>query len=132
MERITGPQLRAARALLALTAEDLGKRAEIDCDMIRRLEASGMPHAVSGTDCEAVLRVLAASGVTFTNDGTTGVTLRRSAPDLDRQISKTEDLIAGRNTSGPKTPDRGMELVRLGNDENQLRKLKAARRLLDQ
>lgn len=132
MEQITGSQLYAARVLLQWSPGHLAELADIDDDVVLRLEASASPLVASRECCEAICSILTAAGVTFMNEGRLGVSVPSGPVNLDRQISSTEDRIAGRNMSGSKSPRSGMELLRQGNDENELRKLKATRSQLDE
>ena len=61
----TGAQIRAARALLRWSMQDLADKAQIGISTVQRMELSdGMP-ASSGKNIEAVQHVLEAAGVEF-------------------------------------------------------------------
>jgi predicted transcriptional regulator len=73
---ITGPQLRAARALLGMEQVELAKRARVARGTIRRMESfEGEIGARTGT-LALVQRVLEKAGVEFLNDGQPGVRMR--------------------------------------------------------
>lgn len=72
---IDSDQIRAARALLRWSAEELAKRAQVSLSTIRRMEAdSGIP-STSAKNLEAVERSLSDAGIEFIakNGGGTGV-----------------------------------------------------------
>ena len=79
---LTGPQMRAARALLDWTAADLSTRASVSYATVQRAEqAEGIPNMLS-PNLAAVKAALEAGGVEFINgeyqgDGGPGVRLRR-------------------------------------------------------
>ena len=73
---ITSDQIRAARALLRWSAQELAASAKVGISTVQRMEgAEGVPSA-SGRNLEAVQRVLEAAGVEFTNGDTPGVRLK--------------------------------------------------------
>jgi predicted transcriptional regulator len=74
---ITGPQLRAARALLGMEQVELAKRARVARGTIRRMESfEGEIGARTGT-LSLVQRTLEKAGVEFLNDGQPGVRLKK-------------------------------------------------------
>ena len=74
---ITSDQIRAARALLRWSAQELATNAELGISTVQRMEgAEGVPSAW-GRNLAAVQRVLEAAGVEFINDDTPGVRLRK-------------------------------------------------------
>lgn len=90
---ITGPQIKAARALLGVDQKTLARMAELSVPTIQRMEASD--GTVGGT-VESMTRVIAAiedAGVEMINDGSTsvaggrGVRLRQADPDRSEQRS---------------------------------------------
>lgn len=78
---ITGPQIRAARALLGWSAAELADRAGVSYPTVQRAEsAAGIP-AMKTTSMLAIQRQLEAGGVLFLDpganrDGGAGVRLR--------------------------------------------------------
>jgi transcriptional regulator with XRE-family HTH domain len=76
---ITGAQIRAARALIRWTAEDLAREAALGVATIRRAEASDGPLQMTASNLAAVQRTLEAAGVEFIfeNGGGQGVRLRK-------------------------------------------------------
>lgn len=76
---ITGAQMRAARALLKLSAEDLAKAASVGIATIRRAEGSDAAPNMTTANNLTVKRYLEAAGVEFIpeNGGGAGVRLRK-------------------------------------------------------
>lgn len=75
---MTSAQLRAARALLRWTAEDLAQRAHVGVATIRRAEAADGDIPMIPATESAVRAALEGAGVEFLDDGAaTGVRLRR-------------------------------------------------------
>ena len=74
---LTSDQIRAARALLRWSAQDLANKADIGISTVQRMEnAKGVPSA-SGKNLEAVQRTFERAGVEFTNSEAPGVRLRK-------------------------------------------------------
>jgi transcriptional regulator with XRE-family HTH domain len=65
---ISGPQLRAARAMAGLDRHQLADKAGISVQSVRRLEAMGRIRA-NVTTVDSLQRALEAAGVEFTDDG---------------------------------------------------------------
>ncbi len=82
---LTGPQIRAARALLGWSAEELAKRSGVSYPTIQRAEqAAGVPRMMA-PNLFAVRSALEAGGVLFFDagehrDGGAGVRLRAPPP----------------------------------------------------
>jgi hypothetical protein len=79
LEKITGAQVRAARALVRWTAEDLAVASKLGVATIRRAEAiDGIPN-LTGANAAAIRRALEAAGVEFiaSNGGGPGVRLTK-------------------------------------------------------
>ena len=77
---ISGAQIRAARALLGLSATDLAERAGVGWATVQRFEsAEGLPQGRSGT-LQRIKEALENEGVTFVGDpvASPGVQLRRA------------------------------------------------------
>jgi transcriptional regulator with XRE-family HTH domain len=75
---ITAEQIRAARALLRWSAEDLARQAGISIRTIQRLElASGVPPSLA-KNLESIQKTLEGAGVLFIdeNGGGPGVRLK--------------------------------------------------------
>ena len=79
---ISGAQIRAARALLAMSASELARRAGVGWATVQRFErAEGVPDSRSGT-LQRIKETLEDAGVTFLGDPVTspGVQLERRLP----------------------------------------------------
>src|SRR5437016_9619620 len=64
---ITGGQMRAARALVRWSAEDLAREAMLGVATVRRAEASDGPVQMTAANAAAVTRALESAGIEFTN-----------------------------------------------------------------
>lgn len=80
---MTGRQLRAARALLNWTGEQLAAVAGISLVTIRRAEATDGPLRLMPANVQALRSAFEAAGVTFTHDaaGRVGVSQRVEATE---------------------------------------------------
>lgn len=78
MENITGRQLRAARALLGWSAQQLADASKVGVATIRRVEPNDGPVNMIASTIAAVRRALEAGGVEFIaeNGGGVGVRMR--------------------------------------------------------
>jgi transcriptional regulator with XRE-family HTH domain len=72
-------QIKAARALLDWSQEQLAASAEVSIPTIKRLEANDGPLGGRGLTVEKILTSLEAAGVEFTNGDQPGVRLTRAA-----------------------------------------------------
>jgi transcriptional regulator with XRE-family HTH domain len=80
---LTGGQIRAARAALRWSAQDLADKAKVGVQTIKRFEAvDGVPPSRSSTLLD-VQHALEAVGIEFIGapDDGPGIRLRRRAPD---------------------------------------------------
>ena len=76
---LTSAQLRAARALVRWSAEDLARHSAVSVTTIRRAELTESETSMTAANNQAVRRVLKSAGVEFIeeNGGGPGVRLRR-------------------------------------------------------
>ena len=76
---LTSRQIRAARALLGWTAEDLAKKATLGLATIRRAELAADTTSMTAANDLAVRRALEAAGIEFIDEdgGGPGVRMRR-------------------------------------------------------
>jgi transcriptional regulator with XRE-family HTH domain len=73
---ITGGQIRAARAFLRWSAEDLAKRAKVGVQTVRRAErGQGTPNMLAN-NMQAIQRAFEAAGIDFFDGDAPGVKLR--------------------------------------------------------
>lgn len=79
---ITAEQIRAARALVRWSAEDLARASGVGHSTIRRMEASDGVPAATVKNLLAIQRALEKAGVEFIpeNGGGPGVRLQRRGP----------------------------------------------------
>jgi hypothetical protein len=76
---MTSGQIRAARALLRITAENLADASKVGLATIKRAEAADGPLRMTAANLDAVRRALEAAGIEFIaeNGGGAGVRLRK-------------------------------------------------------
>ncbi|MCT8970693.1 transcriptional regulator [Microbaculum sp. A6E488] len=81
MNSITGAQVRAARALVRWTANDLATAAKLGVMTIRRAEGTDDAVSITPANADAIRRALECAGVEFIeeNGGGPGVRLKGSA-----------------------------------------------------
>ena len=79
MRLLTSEQIRAARALLRWSAEDLSRHSAVSLRTIRRAELAEGRMAMTTANNEALRRALESAGVEFIdeNGGGPGVRLRK-------------------------------------------------------
>jgi transcriptional regulator with XRE-family HTH domain len=80
---ITGSQIRAARAFLRWSAEDLAARTKLGVATIRRAEAQDGPITLTPANADAIQSAFEAAGIQFIfgNGGGPGVRLRHPVRD---------------------------------------------------
>lgn len=76
---LTGRQMRAARALLGWSQDDLASKSGVGLTTIRRTEVVDGPVKMIRANIEAVVRTLADAGVELLEDGGEGVRLQSLA-----------------------------------------------------
>jgi hypothetical protein len=76
---LTSPQIRAARALIRWTAEDLSRQSAVSLRTIRRAELAERDTSMTAANDLAIRRALEAAGVEFIdeNGGGPGVRLKK-------------------------------------------------------
>jgi hypothetical protein len=76
---LSSPQIRAARALIRWTAEELSRQSAVSLRTIRRAEIAKRDTSMTAANDLAVRRALEAAGVEFIdeNGGGLGVRLRK-------------------------------------------------------
>jgi hypothetical protein len=82
---LTSPQIRAARALVRWSAEDLALHSALGVTTIRRAELTENETSMTAANNHAVRRALESAGVEFIdeNGGGPGVRLRRRSSKED-------------------------------------------------
>ena len=78
--RLTSAQIRAARALIRWSAEDLARESVLGVATVRRAELSESQTTLTSANDRAIRRALEAAGVEFIDGdgGGSGVRLRKS------------------------------------------------------
>jgi len=81
MDVITGAQIRAARALVRWTAEDLANAASVGVSTIRRAEAENGPPTITVANLKLIRVALESAGIEFIseNGGGAGVRFKKSS-----------------------------------------------------
>jgi DNA-binding XRE family transcriptional regulator len=76
---LSSSQLRAARALIGWSAEDLSRQSAVSLRTIRRAELAGYDSSITLANALAIRRALEAAGIVFIeeNGGGLGVRLRK-------------------------------------------------------
>jgi transcriptional regulator with XRE-family HTH domain len=82
LKALTSAQIRAARALLRWSAEDLARKSTLGVTTIRRAELTEGETSLTTANDLAVRRTLEAAGVEFIDEdgGGPGVRLRQRSP----------------------------------------------------
>jgi transcriptional regulator with XRE-family HTH domain len=73
--KITGGQIRAARALLRWTAEELAERSRLGVATIRRAEAVDDAVPITVANADTIVRAFEEAGIEFINGDAPGVRL---------------------------------------------------------
>ena len=88
---LTSAQIRAARALLRWSAEDLAERSLLSVATVRRAELTEEATSMTGANDLAVRRALEAAGVIFIDEnGDAGPGVRLRKPQRRRLRLRTE------------------------------------------
>lgn len=76
-QKVSIPQIKAARALLGWSQDDLAARCGVSQPTIKRLEAEGGELGGRVETGEKICRALEKAGIEFTNGGAPGVRLKK-------------------------------------------------------
>jgi len=76
---ITGGQIRAARAFLRWTADQLARKAQLGVATVRRAEIADNEPSITVANAAAIRQALEEAGVEFTNGDAPGVKMRKGA-----------------------------------------------------
>jgi len=128
---LTGAQIRAARALLRWSADDLAKHAKLGVATVRRAEATDGPPSITEANGEAVRAALEKAGVEFINSDQPGVKLIKNAKgvaEISQQIDALEDKISSIPAPTEPSPEAAMNTMRKAVAESDLTKLKTRRK----
>ncbi|WP_337268406.1 helix-turn-helix transcriptional regulator [Oryzifoliimicrobium ureilyticus] len=80
MNGITGAQIRAARALLRWSAEDLAKAASVGVTTIRRAEAEDRQPSITAANLKLIRITFEGAGIEFIPEDGGGVGVRFKKP----------------------------------------------------
>ena len=75
-QKVSIPQIKAARALLGWTQDDLAARSGVSQPTIKRLEAEGGELGGRAETGTKIRRALEKAGIEFTNSNSPGVRLK--------------------------------------------------------
>ena len=75
--RISGLQIKGARAMLRWTAQDLADKTTLGIMTIRRAEAVDGPVRLTAANAETIARTLEKAGIELLDGDTPGVRLRK-------------------------------------------------------
>src|SRR5450631_2181054 len=133
MKLITGAQMRAARALVRWSADDLAKHSKLGVATVRRAEAAEGQPPITESNCDAIERALESAGVEFIaeNGGGPGVRLKKTAKgveEISQEIDALEDKISSMPAPTEPSPEAGMTIMRKAVAKNDLAKLKNRRK----
>ena len=78
-QSLSGAQIRAARALLRWSAEELARKTSLGHNTIKRAEANDGKTSLTTANELAIRRALESAGVEFTNGDRPGVRLSEAA-----------------------------------------------------
>ena len=78
-QKVSIPQIKAARALLGWSQDDLAARSGVSQPTIKRLEAEGGELGGRAETGEKIRRALQKAGIEFTNGDGPGVRLRKKS-----------------------------------------------------
>jgi DNA-binding XRE family transcriptional regulator len=73
---ITGPQIRAARAMLGWTSRELARRAVVSIATINAVEDTNLPSSRRQGDLAAIQMALEDGGIEFTNGNEPGIKMK--------------------------------------------------------
>jgi transcriptional regulator with XRE-family HTH domain len=94
-------QVKAARALLGWSQDDLARQSGVSYPTVARIEAQDGPLGGRVSTAEAIQRALEAGGVEFTNGGRPGVRLAA------RRTSPTRGVTAAADPASEQRPKQG-------------------------
>jgi hypothetical protein len=78
-DKLTGAQIRAARALIRWSAVDLARASALGVNTVRRAEAADIETSLTTANELAIRRAFEAAGVEFTNGDQPGLRLTKTA-----------------------------------------------------
>ena len=124
---MSGPQCRAARALIGWSQDQLVGASKVAKATIANFEAGRrLPYDRTLTDLQ---RALESAGIIFVDENGEGlgVRLRKTVARMSEQIAEA-DAAADVAASGDASPEKGMAMLRQGLAENDAKTLREKRR----
>ena len=85
ISKLSGAQIRAARALVKWSAAQLAKASVLGANTIRRAEVADGETALTAANDQAIRRALEAAGVEFIDENGGGAGVRLRKPRRERQ-----------------------------------------------
>ena len=102
IRQLTSAQIRAARALVRWSAEDLSRRSCVSLRTIRRAELAELHTTMTVPNDLAIRRALETAGVEFTNGDQPGVRLTKAARARPTEAASTSKPTAASRAIGGK------------------------------
>lgn len=94
---ITGSQIRAARAILRWTADQVATAASVGVATVRRAEAADFEPVITAANAAAIQRALESAGIEFIAENGGGDGVRRRNRRLSPDQGKTPDELTTEN-----------------------------------
>jgi transcriptional regulator with XRE-family HTH domain len=85
---LTSAQIRAARALIRWSAEDLARASAVSVTTIRRAELAGDVTSLTTANDQTIRRALESAGVEFIDENGGGPGVRLRKPTMQRRQNK--------------------------------------------
>ncbi len=102
---LSGGQIRAARALLRWSAEELARRTSLGLNTIKRAEAKDGKTSLTEANEIAVQRAFEMAGIEFTNGDQPGVRLTKAAAGRSMEIASVSKPKGSAKAVRSKTAD---------------------------
>ena len=100
---LSGGQIRAARALLRWSVEQLAREASLGRNTIKRAEAKDGKTSLTAANELAIRRAFEAAGVEFTNGDQPGVRLAKAAATHSAESASASNRTVAANAPRRKT-----------------------------
>ncbi len=123
---ITGAQIRAGRALVRWSAEDLAKESKLGVATVRRAEMSDGLPTITEVNGDAMQRALEQAGVIFvpgTGEGP-GVRLRKTPMELSEKIADLHEALPVVDDNAKPSPQKAMKQLQHAHVKNEIAKAK--------
>ena len=94
--KLTGAQIRAARALLRWSAVDLARESALGVNTVRRAEVADTGTSLTTANELAIRRAFEGAGVEFTNGDQPGVRLVKAAAAHSPEPARTSPTVTAK------------------------------------